>query len=981
LRIRAYPAVKDVENNSGVGRVIREYETRLTALGFEYVEKDKDAEIIVSHAGTYSKPDVLHLHGLYWTADYNATSMEYSANATIAEAMRWTYAITVPSNWVAETIKREFRFVPDVIGHGIDRQEWQHNLPTQDYALYNKNRDGVDVCDSSHLVKLAKLLPGEDFVATVCKEELVNVATIGTMSHEDMKPFIQSANIYLSLVKETFGIGVLEALASGVPVLGFAHGGNLDIVEHQKTGYLAKVGDYEDLANGYLWIKENRVRLSPRCIESVERFSWDSIIEQVASVYKRAFEDKQRRPTFSIVIPCYNYARYLPKAVESALGQKYPYLEKVVIVNDGSTDDTREVALELVKTDNRLLYIEQENAGVANARNTGIKATSSKYVTCLDADDELLPNFAKLLIPELEKDRRAGIAYGQIHIFGEGIQEHLSKWPTGYDYQAFLKGQNQVPTMSVFRRDLWERLGGYKQRYAPQGAGAEDAEFWLRFGNLGYKGIFVRKPVTRYRLGGSTSKKQYKEPQWRVWHPFTKGDWHNFCSIAATTDMKSHPVTQHDEPQVSIVIPVGPGHEHFLVDALDSLEAQTYRKWEAIVVWDTSNKIDRYILNSYPYIRFIDNSKNKKHGAGVARNIGAKYARGKYIVFLDADDYLQTDFLISTKMALEDNQDLRWVYTDFSKIADGKEMGYDSCEDFDIPLIWAKSIAPVTFLMYTEDFNAVGGFEEEHNREDWDFQLRLVKHGFYGARLPLPLFTYRIDSGFRREYIGVAKDEKERQMLHQQDVERIHNTFKELEKMACGSCKKKIAVVQPGGDMATLVYVGGKYTSDVTWRGKATGKAYRTSAGILYNVAPEDAKKFVESGLFVYKQAPPTSPPLVSTEPKVVIAKEPVDRATRLAQINEKLLAIREKIQEDVTPNTTPNTTPNIVSDVTSNTVSNTSIEISDWLENPGNYTLPQIKEFFAKQKVTTEQVESMKEAEAMGKARKGVISYLESKV
>jgi len=93
------------------------------------------------------------------------------------------------------------------------------------------------------------------------------------------------------------------------------------------------------------------------------------------------------------------------------------------------------------------------------------------------------------------------------------------------------------------------------------------------------------------------------------------------------------------------------------------------------------------------------------------------------------------------------------------------------------------------------------------------------------------------------------------------------------------------------------------------------------------------------------------------------------------------LLAIREKIQEDVTPNTTPNTTPNIVSDVTSNTVSNTSIEISDWLENPGNYTLPQIKEFFAKQKVTTEQVESMKEAEAMGKARKGVISYLESKV
>lgn len=964
MKVKHYPECH-IEADNGVGRVVKEYCSRLQQLyGVEFVNKDKDADIIVSHAGTYAKPDVLHLHGLYWTADYEASNMEFHANAAIAEAMRHAYRITVPSQWVAETIKREFRFSPDVVPHGIDWQDWQHDLPTQDYALYNKNRDGVDVCDSRHLIELAQRLPTEDFVATVCKEPIDNVFIMGVVSHAQMKPVVQAANIYLSLVKETFGIGILEALASGVPVLGFRHGGNVDLIKHKETGYLAEVGNYEDLADGYLWLKEHRHEMTEACKLSAMAYSWDNTVNQVYQIYQEALKEKRRKPTYSVIIPCYNYAHYLPTAVKSALAQNNSYFDNVVIVNDGSTDNTREVALDLVDSDARVIYIEQENAGVANARNTGIKAVRSKYITCLDADDTLEPNFAKTLINELEKDRTLGVAYSKLYVFGDGVKRHISNWPVGYDYDAFLRKQNQVPTMCVFRRDIWERLGGYRQRYAPRGAGAEDAEFWFRFGNLGYAGKLVNRPLVNYRLGGNTSAKGYIEANWLSWHPFTRNGKHNFLSVAKA-DKGSHAVTQHDEPVVSVIIPVGKGHKRFVVDAIDSVEAQTFNKWEIILVWDSPNKPDKYLLKQYPYIHFVDNSKSKHHGAGVARNLGAKIARGKYLLFLDADDYLQSGFIEATLNVLNENDDVRWVYTDFAKIANERELAWDVCDDFNVELLHARSIAPVTFLMYKADFAAAGMFEEIHNREDWDLQLRLAQKGFCGMRLPLPLFTYRIDSGFRREYIGVAKSEDERKKLHDEDIQRIHNTFnlKEL-KMACSNCKKQIQVAVPG-TASTLIYIGGRYKTDVTWRGAVTHKTYRTDRGVLYNVHPDDAKAFVSGGLFAYKELPAMSPPLTTTEPKEVKAKPPVDRATRIAQINEKLMAIRKEAEQETVKDFTP---PQ-------------PIEQDAWWQTPEDYSLTQIKKLVASKKPTTQQLIEMKENEVMGKGRTTVISYLESKV
>src|SRR5687767_12550655 len=95
-------------------------------------------------------------------------------------------------------------------------------------------------------------------------------------------------------------------------------------------------------------------------------------------------------PGVSVIIPAFNYAHYLPKAVASVLGQTFPALE-LIIVDDGSTDTTAEVCARC--SDSRVRYFWQANAGLSAARNTGIREARFPFVAFLDADDRWEPGF------------------------------------------------------------------------------------------------------------------------------------------------------------------------------------------------------------------------------------------------------------------------------------------------------------------------------------------------------------------------------------------------------------------------------------------------------------------------------------------------------------------------------------------------------------------------------------------------------------
>src|SRR5262245_50292404 len=97
---------------------------------------------------------------------------------------------------------------------------------------------------------------------------------------------------------------------------------------------------------------------------------------------------KDHHPYVNIIIPCFNMANYLESAIESALGQTYRYVD-VTVVNDGSSDETAEVAGRFAGSIN---YVEIIHSGLSAARNAGIEKSSSEFLLFLDADDQLFPD-------------------------------------------------------------------------------------------------------------------------------------------------------------------------------------------------------------------------------------------------------------------------------------------------------------------------------------------------------------------------------------------------------------------------------------------------------------------------------------------------------------------------------------------------------------------------------------------------------------
>jgi glycosyltransferase involved in cell wall biosynthesis len=110
--------------------------------------------------------------------------------------------------------------------------------------------------------------------------------------------------------------------------------------------------------------------------------------------------------TISVIISCYNQAHFLDDSIGSVIAQTYRNWE-CIIVNDGSTDDTEKVALEITRKDNRVKYVKKENEGLSSARNAGLNVAKGAYIQFLDADDALHP---KKLEKHLALIKKSGLS-------------------------------------------------------------------------------------------------------------------------------------------------------------------------------------------------------------------------------------------------------------------------------------------------------------------------------------------------------------------------------------------------------------------------------------------------------------------------------------------------------------------------------------------------------------------------------------------
>ncbi|XZN96694.1 MAG: FkbM family methyltransferase [Microcoleus sp.] len=214
-----------------------------------------------------------------------------------------------------------------------------------------------------------------------------------------------------------------------------------------------------------------------------------------------------RTPTetlVSVVIPCYNHATLLREAVESVVSQTYRNWE-CIIVNDGSSDDTSNFANYLIQLypQTSIRLIDKPNTGPADSRNVGVQQSSGKLILFLDADDKLHPKFIEECVEILLAKPQVGFVYTDVQHFGANCDLVIHG---DFDANRFLR-ENQAPATSLFRREIYEQVGGLKKVMK---LGCEDWEFWVSAYEKGWLGDRLPKPYLYYRQHGDGSSRTQK---------------------------------------------------------------------------------------------------------------------------------------------------------------------------------------------------------------------------------------------------------------------------------------------------------------------------------------------------------------------------------------------------------------------------------------------------------------------------------------
>lgn len=191
----------------------------------------------------------------------------------------------------------------------------------------------------------------------------------------------------------------------------------------------------------------------------------------------------------AVIVPAFNYGRFLSDALDSVAAQTLSGWE-CIVVDDGSTDDTEDVARRYVGRDSRFRYVRQENRGVSAARNTGLRESGAPYVQFLDADDRLAPSALERHVTWLEAHHGTDIVYGQVTFFRSeepdrvlySLGGHLSK-PLMDNVQTAagalekLQHYNILPiTGALLRRGVFDRAGFFDVK----ARASEDWAFWIR---------------------------------------------------------------------------------------------------------------------------------------------------------------------------------------------------------------------------------------------------------------------------------------------------------------------------------------------------------------------------------------------------------------------------------------------------------------------------------------------------------------------
>jgi glycosyltransferase involved in cell wall biosynthesis len=220
----------------------------------------------------------------------------------------------------------------------------------------------------------------------------------------------------------------------------------------------------------------------------------------------------------SVLITCYNEEEYIGEAIESVVQQScYDAIIEIIVVNDGSEDNSEEVIQEWKDRCDKLHYVYQENQGLPGARNTGIERCSGDFIALLDGDDLWLKKRLERQLNFVENHPDVGLVYSDFYVFGEGIgdrreRRYCNQYEKGDDdvlRHFFVHGGPMIPSTTLINRDCFRTVG----HFDPAFLRGQDTDMWLRIAGE-YPIHHVNEPLVLKRqrddsLGANVEEKAH----------------------------------------------------------------------------------------------------------------------------------------------------------------------------------------------------------------------------------------------------------------------------------------------------------------------------------------------------------------------------------------------------------------------------------------------------------------------------------------
>ena len=402
--------------------------------------------------------------------------------------------------------------------------------------------------------------------------------------------------------------------------------------------------------------------------------------------------------TISIIIPVYNVENYLRSCLDSVLSQTYKDFE-VLMVNDGSTDSSGVICQEFAERDRRFHYFEKENGGLSDARNYGIERAQGEYLTFIDSDDFLFEDYLENLYHASrlsDSDITIGgyCRFGDSNFYFYNDRFKSDSLVSVKDFQAiqYLDSMLDVTFLTfstawgkLFKRELFSEL-----RF-PYGKYAEDqfliwklymkaekiyvfngASYVYRMNPLGLSNIFTLKHLDyidaleerikdtkdmegieiqhsfnmyRYvlqRILGQLEEHDYIDEAQEVREKLELAEQGQYPFLS--NEVKEFEVENGGE-LISIIVPIY-NVEKYLRMCLDSIEQQTYSNIEVLLINDGSPDASGEICQEYVARDSRFHYFEKENGGlSDARNYGIERSNGKYITFVDSDDWLELTYV------------------------------------------------------------------------------------------------------------------------------------------------------------------------------------------------------------------------------------------------------------------------------------------------------------------------------------------------